>query len=836
MKTNKFWLMVALVCGIGMSVTSCKDDESGGKIEEQKQQEAEAKAEASEKFWGVVGQLISYTDIVDDYEDKAFESNVGRPADNDPLTRIVGTNSMEAAVQSYNELTGANITTSTASDTYSDPDVGTLTWTKTTDGTSWGTVEVNIKQLPRLQKIVYQSFEQGNNNGYFSGKAYYRFGDVIQFGEGTDADYWICVRPAFGKEKKEDSHWVNVGALNDFEVKDDSKLDGYTKKFWLPTKLGVNKTHMQNFAEMLYAICFPAKWQKNISEYCNSNDDLLFFKDFTTTHIKYHNEVFWQNVQNAWVEKKVITKVLNLPSGLTELKEIEQKGVHLMYDGYSWPWGSTCKLYEAVYTNGTKNSEKNLHHAEYLTVKKDMKSATKDIDFRRGGSSYKSDYEEFFTGANPDQYRWVIRNATGKELSEMYGNGRYDVKQPIDNSTDFYRYYAHVYPIVNLLDDPEEPVPTDHSDKGNNDRRDWNLTNFGKRAHYKWGEVYKDEEGCRWIVMSMAGRDDGNPSMYGAINEFKEAAPYSELVSFDGLMLSDDGKYIANLGNYAQTIRAFYMMHNLFQNSAALEDDALNTSIIGRIVALIRDATGVDMRYICQMARAYSGNKRNHSHQCSLAYYDPNNTTGQPLMRYIYPIDMNNENPPVHVWTNYVANPNATTQAYNSGAFGNEKILLQHVADQNYVTKYGPDLYATMPLAYIIKPYSETALRKYRTTPDSRATNLTNYFYNNSAMVNETYPTDMWNEPVLMYRVTAVYDRGDEDHATITVDGHKLTLFKSVDLYTLGSQVSSTNVINDNFNSVYSFFNVEWSNIKKPTNWLNGQQLTFPTWVQAWGD
>ncbi len=446
--------MAALVFGLGMSVTSCNDDDNNN--EEKQQKEAEAKAEASEKFWSVVGQLISYTDIVDDYEDKAFESNVGRPADNDPLTRIVGTNSMEAAVQSYNELTGANITTSTASDTYSDPDVGTLTWTKTTDGTSWGTVEVNIKQLPRLQKIVYQSFEQGNNNGYFSGKAYYRFGDVIQFGEGTDADYWICVRPAFGPEKKEDSHWVNIGELEDeniYFVGSDWDKSPYT--FWLPTKLGTNKEHMQGFAEMLCAIADPVQWEYNVLRYCNSKDDLPFFHDFSLEKANLHNQYFWQNVQDVWVQNNVITEVLKL-SGLNDLKKIVKDGVHLMYNGYSWPWGSTCKLYEAVYTEGSKNSEKNLHHQELLTPKKDMSKASRNIDFRQGGSVNYYGYQDFFD--NDEKIRWVIRHATGAELSKKFGNGKYHTQQPIPQSADFYRYYRHVVPTENLIQDhPEAP-------------------------------------------------------------------------------------------------------------------------------------------------------------------------------------------------------------------------------------------------------------------------------------------------------------------------------------------------------------------------------------------
>ena len=61
-KFINLWLMAALVCGLGMSVTSCNDDDNLSS-EEKQQKEAEAKAEASEKFWSVVGQLISFSPL-----------------------------------------------------------------------------------------------------------------------------------------------------------------------------------------------------------------------------------------------------------------------------------------------------------------------------------------------------------------------------------------------------------------------------------------------------------------------------------------------------------------------------------------------------------------------------------------------------------------------------------------------------------------------------------------------------------------------------------------------------------------------------------------------------
>ena len=55
-KLMNLWLLAALVCGLALSVTSCKDDDDDNKSEEQQQQE---QAEKASKFWSVVGQLVS---------------------------------------------------------------------------------------------------------------------------------------------------------------------------------------------------------------------------------------------------------------------------------------------------------------------------------------------------------------------------------------------------------------------------------------------------------------------------------------------------------------------------------------------------------------------------------------------------------------------------------------------------------------------------------------------------------------------------------------------------------------------------------------------------------
>ncbi|MBQ8128547.1 MAG: hypothetical protein IJ176_09130, partial [Prevotella sp.] len=117
-KLMNLWLLAALVCGLGLSVTSCKDDDDDNKSEEQQQQEQEERAS---KFWSVVGQLVSSDSYAADYEDKTFEPTYGVADAANATTRIVETNDMQTAAQRFSDLVGAAIDENTPSYTYSDP-------------------------------------------------------------------------------------------------------------------------------------------------------------------------------------------------------------------------------------------------------------------------------------------------------------------------------------------------------------------------------------------------------------------------------------------------------------------------------------------------------------------------------------------------------------------------------------------------------------------------------------------------------------------------------------------------------------------------------------------
>ena len=437
-KLMNLWLLAALVCGLGLSVTSCKDDDDDNKSEEQQQQEQEERAS---KFWSVVGQLVSSDSYAADYEDKTFEPTYGVADAANATTRIVETNDMQTAARRFSDLVGAAIDENTPSYTYSDPEVGTLTYTRGGTADEWASVEVSIKQVPRLRKIIYREGGEGTNAS-FAGKAWYRFGDVVSRTlDDGNVEYWICVRPAFSPEKKGDSHWV---CLNYLPAKNVYHYTGSNElEYYLPTGIGTDKEDMQNLAEMLYAMTHPQEWYDNANTYHTDGkvwgfSGLPIFADFKKANVMYHNQYFWQKVADAWEKNEVANDAFGIDFEVLS-DHLEQEGLNLLYEGYQW-WFKTswnCKLWQASYTNGTKNDEKNLHHAEYKDISKNMKEIP--FDCREMGA-LKQNYNKFFD--NDGKYRWVIRHATGADLnggsqpaptSPLQGKG---VKQR-------YRYYDY---------------------------------------------------------------------------------------------------------------------------------------------------------------------------------------------------------------------------------------------------------------------------------------------------------------------------------------------------------------------------------------------------------
>ena len=258
-KILNYLLIAATVCGLSLAVTSCKDDtnniDNGGQPTAEEQATKDANT-----FWGVAANLVSPFDVTAEYKNKTFEPTIGVAQEGSSTIRVVNCGSIASAARRFTDITGVEIDENTTTYTYQNDAVGTLVYTKTNNATSLATIDVNIKQIPHLQQIVFKTSEQMGTNGKLYGTAYYSFGDVIAL-ENCDGvkEYWMCVRPAFVIDGKEMSYWVTVSPLCRPHVA--TYLDEKDEViFKLPIFLGSDYTQMQNLAEMLYAVCNPEQW------------------------------------------------------------------------------------------------------------------------------------------------------------------------------------------------------------------------------------------------------------------------------------------------------------------------------------------------------------------------------------------------------------------------------------------------------------------------------------------------------------------------------------------------------------------------------------------------
>ena len=142
------------------------------------------------------------------------------------------TNDVATAATRYGDLVGLEIDESTTGYQFSLDGLGSLNYQRGSENDQYlAQVSVDIKQMPHLKKILYQTEKQAGLNASLTGTAYYRFGDVVQDEFGS---YWICVRPSFSLEGKGDSHWMSTSfplpEENIYHYKGSNTFDYYLKE------------------------------------------------------------------------------------------------------------------------------------------------------------------------------------------------------------------------------------------------------------------------------------------------------------------------------------------------------------------------------------------------------------------------------------------------------------------------------------------------------------------------------------------------------------------------------------------------------------------------------
>jgi len=413
-----YLLMAVTVCGLSLAVTSCKDDDkdngdNGGASAE------ELAADNANTFWSVAANLVSPLDATADYENKTFEPTIGEADGTNNTVRVVVMPDVEAAAAHFAAIVDADMKAGTATYTYKNDAVGTLTYTKSTDGKSLAKVDVSIKQIPHLQQIVYKTAEQMGTNAVTDGIPYYWFGDVIsRLNEDAVPEYWICIQAPFTKQGNTDAVWASVSKLPSKNVFQYTSKAG--KLYKVPYNIGNNKEYMKSLAELIFAMYNPDKWEQNIED---GPDGIKAFNFVKKENLQYINKNFWKVVGNIWDNKSLDEAIFN--AKLLELYDYltANNGLKLLYHGYSW-WtkvSNNLTLYESTITTGT-GKEANGRHLEWKEVTKNVINPYIQVECMgqleqpnmEEGVKSKWINEAFFGDANP---RYIFRFATTRELA-----------------------------------------------------------------------------------------------------------------------------------------------------------------------------------------------------------------------------------------------------------------------------------------------------------------------------------------------------------------------------------------------------------------------------------
>ena len=429
-KIFNFMLTAALMGGLSLAAISCSDDKLS---EEEKQQQAEEQAEQglddAAEFWNVVGQLTDDPMPDEGWQTATYAPSIGEPDGANTAVRIVATNDAETAAARFAMLTGANIDESTQDYTYQNEHVGTLRYHRT-GGQSLAVVDVDIKQMPGLSQIVYQAPE--GDNGYFNGTAYYRFGDVVKkLNSDGQYDYWICVRPAFGPAKKGDSHWITVSKIPSANTKQVTKIINKEKvTHSLPKSLTTNREHMQNLAEMLYAMTHAQQWASNLSTN-NGYKTLKYFRDFNYVQLfKYNDDQFFNDVADNWESRGLFKTVFGL--NRNDLTSELNHGLNLVYSSATMS-GNKILLPVATY-NGT--------NLKTETLAKTNSEWTTAFDIQ---TLMNPGYISYNDATGQKQKAWLVRYATGATLCKgSQEAASFDKYKRLTNCEDVFVYNKDV--------------------------------------------------------------------------------------------------------------------------------------------------------------------------------------------------------------------------------------------------------------------------------------------------------------------------------------------------------------------------------------------------------
>ena len=213
-KTWKYLLMAALVVGLGMNVTSCKDDDDKGNDKIGGESTAVMGLSDDEAVLASLLQNLCDFDAEDAGSgllNKTFVPTIGDVADNSqPYVRTIVMGTQEAA-DNYASmvLTMLGAGNSPVGFSWKNDAIGTVSYAHGS-GNELGVLSFSIKQIPTLTKLRLTKDAEGNA---LNSKPYYYRGDVVRYEK--DGKLYLCVSDHQYGEK---SRWISFDATLD-EIK-----------------------------------------------------------------------------------------------------------------------------------------------------------------------------------------------------------------------------------------------------------------------------------------------------------------------------------------------------------------------------------------------------------------------------------------------------------------------------------------------------------------------------------------------------------------------------------------------------------------------------------------
>ena len=436
-KIMNIWLMAALVCGLSLSVTSCKDDDDDNTSEQRNADADPLDTPEAQTAWRWLCALTDAQTLEPNWASKIYEPTIGVVSSQNELNRIVVVNDIDEARMNFGSFADVSPEELVSAKTVSQKGVGSLTWTPAAAGAdNLATVDVQSSLLPRLRQIIYCTTDQvGKNFGSFNDVCYYRFGDVIRDNDGY---YWVCVRPSHAPNKNE-SHWINffnyrsgqpIPAANIYSKYNKAERYG-GNTILLPTGLKATREHIFNLSNLMWAMKNPAAYRDVAA---NNKAKGLGGFDYTWNGFNFITAVanYWEQTYEGTNGKTLYEEVFGCKR--SEFQAL--KKLNIFYKGYSWWTGNSPQLWcfkSSAYLPLSQYSGKE----KLDEVSFDVTNGGFDITMAAGNPDAVAtpNLPKQFTDDN--QGYFLVRYKTGDQLTE---NGSYSRYRTINGPNDVYRF------------------------------------------------------------------------------------------------------------------------------------------------------------------------------------------------------------------------------------------------------------------------------------------------------------------------------------------------------------------------------------------------------------